>query len=119
MSFILQSTITFAQNNCNTQLETPTTGFSITVNPVGTGGVLSVWLLLIPAAGLASGTIILPAGVNRFDQQWVSVSTTQQIVSLTVNGNGANVSGAPAAMAADASFRLRYNAATDTWYRCD
>lgn len=108
-----------AQFDSYTQQVTPTNGFSIAVDTSTDGVPHSTWLLLTPASTLTSGTIILPAATDRFDGQWVTVTTSNQITGLIVSGNGATVSGAPAAMGADASFRLRFFAATTTWYRCD
>lgn len=108
-----------AQFDSYTQQVTPTDGFSINVDTSTAGVVRSTWLLLTPVSALTSGTIVLPAGGSRFNGQWVTVTTSNQITGLVVSGNGATVSGAPSAMGADASFRLRYTAATNTWYRCD
>ena len=108
-----------AQFDSRTQYVTPSNGFSVTVDTVTDEVVHSTWVLLDPATALTSGTIVLPAATARFNGQWITVTTTQQLTGLAVNGNGATVSGAPSVMGADASFRLRYASATDTWYRCD
>ena len=108
-----------AQFDSYTQAVTPTNGFSIAVDTSTDGVAHSTWLLLTPASALTSGTITLPTGADRFDGQWITVTTSNQITGLAVNGNGATVSGAPAVMGADASFRLRYAEATNTWFRCD
>jgi len=105
-----------AQFDSYTQQVTPTNGFSITVDTSTDGAAHSTWLLLTPASALTSGTIILPAAADRFNGQWITVTTTNQITGLTVSGNGATVSGAPHVMGADAAFRLRYAATTNTWY---
>lgn len=100
-----------------TQVESPTsTGFTVNVNPVVSGEVRDVWLLLNPTSAFASGTIVLPAAADRIDRQIISVSCTQQINALTINGNGATVKGAPSVLAADDTFKLRYNSASTTWY---
>lgn len=103
-----------------TQVATPSaTGFSVTIAPVVNSVPYNVWLLLKPTAGFAAGTIVLPVSTALFDQQEISVSCTQQVNALTVNGNGASVSGAPSVLAADSTFRLRYNSAANTWYRAE
>ena len=103
-----------------TQVETPgATGFSVTIVPLYNGKVHNVWLLLKPAAGYAAGTIVLPAVADCIDMQEVTVSCTQQVTALTVNGNGASTSGAPSALSADSTCKLRYNLASTTWHRAE
>jgi hypothetical protein len=89
------------------------TGFTVTVNDSSD----SVWLILTPLAGYAAGTITLPAVANCVDRQEVLVNTTQAVTTLTVSGNGATVIGAPTTLAANAFFRLRFDAVLDVWYR--
>ena len=89
------------------------TGFTATI----TDGPDSIWLVLTPAAGYATGTITLPAVANCVDKQEILVNSTQAITTLTVSGNGATVVGAPATMAANAFFRLKFEAVLDKWYR--
>lgn len=99
------------------------TGFSVSINagnpaldPPTNGQ--NVHLILTPLAGYAAGTIVLPAVAELIDKQEVLVNCTQSVTTLTVNGNGAGaVVGAPTTLAANAFFRLKYDAATSTWYR--
>ena len=97
-----------------TQYAAPSaTGFTVTIN----NDSLSVWLILTPVAGYAAGTLTLPAVANCVDRQEVLVNTTQAVTALTIAGNGATVTGAPTTLAANAYFRLRFDAVTKTWYR--
>lgn len=89
------------------------TGFSITVTPATTGA--SVWLLLTPTSGFAAGTITLPA--SPVDGQEVQVSCTQAVTTLTVSGNGYTTNGAPATLAANGFFQMRFNGVFSAWYR--
>ena len=100
-----------------TQYSAPAaTGFSVTVAPSVDGN--NVWLLLTPVAGYAAGTVVLPALATLADGQEVIVSTTQSITTLTVSLNGATAAnGAPTTMAANAYFRLKYDATLSSWYR--
>lgn len=91
------------------------TGFSVTIVPTADG--TSMFLLLTPAAGYATGTIVLPALAECADGQEVLVTCTQAVTTLTVSGNGSTVNGAPATLAANAFFRLRFDAVLDSWYR--
>lgn len=77
----------------------------------------SKWLILTPTVGFAAGTIKLPAVANCQDRQEVLVNCTQAIAALTVDGNGATVTGEPAALVANDFFRLRFDAVADVWYR--
>jgi hypothetical protein len=91
------------------------TGFGVQIVPGYDGG--SVWLLLTPAAGYAAGTITLPAAALCVDGQEVRVSCTQAVTTLTVAGNGSTVNGAPATLAANAFFTLRFDGVFGAWYR--
>jgi len=93
------------------------TGFSVQVLAAGDGLGQSVWLLLTPLAGYAAGTIVLPAAAICQDRQEVLVSTTQAVTTLTISGNGATVNGAPTTLAANATFRLKFDAVNQSWYR--
>lgn len=85
------------------------TGFSVTVSDG------EIWLVLTPAAGYAAGTIVLPAGPTDGDE--FLCNCTQAVTTLTINGNGKTVTGGPTTLAANAYFRLKYEAITGTWYR--
>ena len=90
---------------------TPVTGFTHTIpNATGT-------CLLTPAAGLATGTLTLPAkAVEGFEQHIVS---TQAVTTLTISpSTGQTISGsASLALAAYSEIVYRYVAATNTWYK--
>jgi hypothetical protein len=97
-----------------TQYAAPsTTGF--TVNILNANN--SVWLVLTTTGTLAAGTILLPSVANCVDRQEILVNTTNSVTSLTVGGNGATVTGAPTTLAANAFFRLKFDAVMDVWYR--
>lgn len=90
-------------------------GFSVLIDPPTDGA--SMFLLLTPAAGYAAGTITLPVKAECQDGQELLVSCTQAVTALTVAGNGATVNGAPTTLAANAFFRLRFDAVFGAWYR--
>lgn len=91
------------------------TGFSVTVAPPVAGQ--SVLLLLTPAGGYAAGTVVLPAVATAADGQEVSCTCTQSVATLTVDGNGATVNGAPTALTANGFFKLRFDGVFGAWYR--
>lgn len=77
----------------------------------------NTWLILTPVAGYADGEIVLPATANCVDGQEILVNCTQAVTTFVVDGNGSTVTGEPATLAANAYFRLRFDAVTSTWYR--
>jgi hypothetical protein len=97
-----------------TQYAAPSaTGFSISI----TDGPSSIWLILTPTGAFAAGTLVLPAVANCLDRQEILVICTQAVTALTVNASGATVTGAPTTLAANAFFRLRFDALMKAWYR--
>lgn len=113
----LSENITVSGNGMVTQYSAPSaTGFSVTIG-TGIDAGSSVWLVLTPVAGYAAGTIVLPAIADVVDKQEVLVNCTQAVTTLTINGNGATVTGAPTTLAANAFFRLRFDAVLSTFYR--
>jgi hypothetical protein len=93
------------------------TGFNIAITDGGDNNT-NVHLILTPLAGYAAGTITLPAKAGLVDKQEVLVNCTQAVTTLTVALNGASGAiGAPTTLAANAFFRLKYDAVTFNWYR--
>lgn len=91
------------------------TGFNVLIAPPTDGA--SMYLLLTPAGAYAAGTITLPAQALCVDGQELLVSCTQAVTTLTVAGNGSTVNGAPATLAANAFFKLRFDGVVKAWYR--
>lgn len=89
------------------------TGFTVTITDTDD----NYWVILTPVAGYAAGTIVLPSSTTATDRQTINVNCTQAVTTLTINGNGATVTGAPTTLAANAFFTLRFDAVTSTWYR--
>jgi hypothetical protein len=97
-----------------TTISTPGDGFNITIEQDSQNR----WALLRPTGSLATGTIVLPAPAVSIDGQEILVTTTAQIATFTLNGNGAsNVYGSPTVLAADDSFKIKYNSQTTSWYK--
>lgn len=112
----IQANLTFPTSGVfTTQYAAPSaTLFSVAI----TDGSDNIHLILTPTAGFADGTIVLPAVANAVDKQEILVNCTQVVTALVVDGNGAvAVTGAPTGLAANDFFRLKYDAATSTWYR--
>ena len=113
----MQDNLTFSTSGISytSQYAAPSaTSFSVQV----TDGSDNIHLILTPTAGFAAGTIVLPAIGNVVDKQEVLVNSTQVVTTLTIDGNGAvAVTGEPSTLAANDFFRLKYDAAVQTWYR--
>ena len=106
---------TFASPTLATNVYTPGTGFNL---PVPTPVAQQQWMLIQPAGTLALGTITLPLNTQTPDGTEVLVTTTQQITGFTLALNGATAAyGAPSTLAAEDFFRMRFVAATNSWYR--
>jgi len=105
----------FASPTLATNIFTPGTGFNIAVpTPVAQ----QQWMLLQPAGTLATGTITLPLNTGTPDGTEILITTTQQITAFTLAPNGAMaLYGDPTTLAAEDMFRMRYVAATNSWYR--
>lgn len=102
----------FAAQNYSKQV--PSTGFSITIG----AGVET--LILDPTGALATGTITMPA--TPVDGQIIKISSSQNIVALTVNANtGQSIKNAPTALTVSLTgsfgFEFRYVLSNTTWYR--
>jgi hypothetical protein len=74
-------------------------------------------LILLPTGAFAAGTLVLPLLANCVDKQEVLVNCTQAVSSLTINGNGATVTGAPTSLSTNGFFRLRFDGLAKVWYR--
>lgn len=91
-------------------LQTPTTGFAITV----ARGVTQ--LVINPAGTLATGTVTLP--VSPGDNQPFSLSTAQTVTALTLNtSDGSAVGAAATTIAANTTLRYRYITSLNKWFR--
>jgi hypothetical protein len=106
---------TFASPTLATNVYTPGTGFNLAVpTPVAQ----QQWMLIQPAGTLATGTVTLPLNTGTPDGTEVLITTTQQITAFTLALNGAAAAyGAPATLAAEDFFRMRFVQATNSWYR--
>lgn len=90
-------------------------GFGVIIAPPQNGE--SVFLLLTPTGAFATGGVTLPAQATCVDGQEFLLTTTQAVTTFTVLGNGSTVNGAPATLAANAFFRLRFDGVFKAWYR--
>lgn len=93
-----------------TRLTSPSTGFSATI-----GNAIN-YLIIIPTAPLATGTVITPAA--PLDGHEITITTTQTITGLTVTANtGQVIVGTPTTLLANNFCKFKYSLATTTWYR--
>lgn len=113
LAALIQTLLSLSDDKVTQYAAPSASGFTVSI----TDSDSSIWLILTPTAGFAAGTIKLPALANCADKQEVLVNCTQAVTALTVDGNGATVTGEPAALAANDFFRLRFDAVSDVWYR--
>jgi hypothetical protein len=115
LAYIQNNLTSTAFPEYTTQYSAPSaTGFTVAV----TAGSANIHLILTPVAGYAAGTITLPVSTGLVDKQEFLCNCTQAVTTLTIDGNGATaVTGEPTTLTANDFFRLRYDAATSTWYR--
>jgi hypothetical protein len=72
-------------------------------------------LLAVPAGTLATGTVTMPA--SPVDGMNITITSTQQITALTVNGNtGQSVVGGATSVSVGGSQTFVYRLANTTWY---
>jgi hypothetical protein len=110
----LQANIVFPGNFVTQYAAPAATGFTVTIPDVDH----DVHLILTPLAGYAAGTIKLPLSLTCADGQRVLVNCTQALTTLTINLNGASGAiGAPTTLAANAFFTLKFDLASNNWYR--
>ncbi len=88
-----------------------TTGFSYTFASGTTT------LIAAPAGTLATGTITMPG--SPADGMVITITTTQEITALTINGNtGQSIGGTQVSlMAANSAMSFVYRQSNTTWYR--
>lgn len=87
-------------------------GFSIQVQNTSE----NTHLVVSPTGPFAAGTIVLPAIANLIEGQQILVTITQAVTALAIDPNGASIIGAPAGLAANQSFWLKFDSASSTWY---
>lgn len=96
-----------------TQYATPLTGETIPL-PADTK---NTWLVVTPAGAIAALTIALPNGTLAIHDQEILVFCSQIVTTLTLTSVNATVFGAPASLAANGFFTLRFEGVLKRWYR--
>jgi len=104
----MQANLTFDSAADTTQAVTPLTGADVQV----TSDIGNVYLRLSPVGTITNLEISLP--VDPVDKQEVLVKCTQIVTTLVVS-SAKTVLGAPVTLAANASFRMRYEGGGQTW----
>lgn len=95
------------------QYEAPATATTVNI----TDGSANIWLTLTPTSTIATLILKLPSSGNCKDYQEILVNSTQQVTTLTIDGNGSTVAGAPTSISQNNYFKLKYDAIMKTWYR--
>lgn len=103
----------FANPDLETQTFAPTgSGFTVTA----TASTSSIWMIVNPTGAFAAGTVQFPPDEDCFDGQVIVATTSQAITSLTVDGNGATVGGAPTTLGTNGFAQFRYQASATKWW---
>ena len=111
---LIQEGLDIGKQAFTPQYAAPTaTGFDVQI----TDSDDNIWLVLTPDAGYAAGTITLPSVVNVADKQEILVNCTQVVTTLTIAPNGATVVGQPTTLAANDSFKLKFDLTLKRWYK--
>jgi hypothetical protein len=106
----------FADPEYSTRIVAPNVdGFNVDIGNTGD----SFWLIVNPVLNYTTGSITLPSTAYAVNDQEITVVFTAQISSFSITGTGATVLGAPTQIGSYDSFRVRYNAAQQTWYTLD
>jgi hypothetical protein len=106
----------FADPEYSTRIVAPNVdGFNVDIGNTGD----SFWLIVNPVLNYTTGSITLPSTAYAVNDQEITVVFTAQISSFSITGTGATVLGAPTQIGTYDSFRVRYNAAQQTWYTLD
>jgi len=115
---LFQNNLTFpdaGRPEADTQYSSPTsTGFTVAMNDNNS----DTHLILTPSTGLAAGTIVFPSSTSARDKQIISINTTNQITTLTLDQNGASgLYGDISSMGADDYVSYKYDSILDAWFR--
>jgi hypothetical protein len=106
----------FADPDYSTRIVAPNVdGFNVDIGNTGD----SSWLIVNPTLNYTTGSITLPSTAYAVNDQEITVVFTAQVSSFSITGAGATVLGAPTQIGTYDSFRVRYNAAQQTWYTLD
>ena len=104
----MQNNLTFPRDKATQTEEPNATGFTIQVNSA------TSWLLLLPTAAFATGTVTMPA--EPMDKDEITISTTQTITSLTINSTVVTIPRPAAALNAHTAITMKYDAVSKNWY---
>jgi len=105
----------FASPDYVTQIFAPSvSGTSIQFAPQ----TANLWAIINPTGAFAALTLVLPPSVGALyaDGSQILVTSTNSVTTLTINGNGATIVGAPTALGVGGFFTLRFNKLQNTWY---
>lgn len=97
-----------------TTITNPDNGFNLVIPSNANNS----WQLLRPFGNLATGTVMFPLVTAAADGQEIIITTTLQISTFIIDGNGATkVYGAPGVLAAEDNIKFRFNKTTLSWYK--
>jgi hypothetical protein len=103
----------FADPDYSTRIVAPAVDyFNVDIGATGD----SIWMIINPTLNFTNGAVTLPPASSAVNDQEITVVFTASVSTFVITSAGATVLGAPVQINGYDSFRVRYNAAQQTWY---
>ncbi len=103
----------FADPDYSTRIVAPAVDY-FTVDIGATGD--SIWMIVNPTLNFTNGAVTLPPASSAVNNQEITMVFTASVSTFVITSAGATVIGTPVQINGYDSFRVRYNAAQQTWY---
>jgi hypothetical protein len=103
----------FADPDYSTRIVAPAVDY-FTVDIGATGD--SIWMIINPTLNFTNGAVTLPPASSAVNDQEITMVFTASVSTFVITSAGATVLGTPVQINGYDSFRVRYNAAQQTWY---
>ena len=103
----------FADPDYSTRIVAPAVDyFNVDIGATGD----SIWMIINPTLNFTNGAVTLPPASSAVNDQEITMVFTASVSTFVITSAGATVIGTPVQINGYDSFRVRYNAAQQTWY---
>jgi hypothetical protein len=103
----------FADPDYSTRIVAPAVDyFNVDIGATGD----SIWMIINPTLNFTNGAVTLPPASSAVNDQEITMVFTASVSTFVITSAGATVLGTPVQINGYDSFRVRYNAAQQTWY---